>query len=592
MKEKQKLPIRIVYIEDDETIRGRIGALLQEHIDIVRIAKSGKEGLELFRNFDADAIVTDFSLPEMDGLEFIEKIKKAKPRCPIFLTVTIDDIPFVTDAVKKGVTHYLFKESPPEKLLRPIRESFNFFDETIYSLKISSDARIEDIGTSFADYLGYSREELLALPLSSIILSPKGTRRSETFPFLSHLKRFGRVESCHGVFRKREGGTTILSGFGKQIANGEAETYMTEWYPVESLLQAHRQTKKQLKKESYLKSLMRFHTDISHEAMRSGDFETFLQRILDRIPAIDANIQGCLFVKEKGLELVFHTHDLPKETLRLLKGVTDHGKDGEASRQLPCYLAAKHRKTVFLDDLSQLAESSFKRTFIDNAIHSLVSIPLQDMTLSSENILTLMFKQPHFFEKEELELWEKIAETLSFALDSIRTRMERDRLIQKLDTMAHTDNLTGTVNRHRGMELLEAEIDRARRYGKRFSILFFDIDNFKKINDTYGHAMGDKVLTQTSRSIKSSLRSTDTLIRWGGEEFLILLPETALGDAVHLAQKLRQCIEQRNGDIPLPVTASFGATEWIPGESFDTLISRADAKMYEAKRQGRNRICY
>ncbi len=181
---------------------------------------------------------------------------------------------------------------------------------------------------------------------------------------------------------------------------------------------------------------------------------------------------------------------------------------------------------------------------------------------------------------------------MGFGYESIQMRVERDALIEKLNRMAHIDNLTGVINRYRGVELLEREIDRAKRYRKSFSILFFDIDKFKKINDTYGHSVGDRVLIKTTETIRTALRSTDALIRWGGEEFLILLPETKLSDAVHLAQKLRKRIEQRESDIPIPVTASFGVAEWKPDQSLDTLVSYADSKMYEAKRQGRNRICY
>ncbi len=207
-------------------------------------------------------------------------------------------------------------------------------------------------------------------------------------------------------------------------------------------------------------------------------------------------------------------------------------------------------------------------------------------------ILTLLFKQSHTFDKEELDLWQNIANTVAFGIESIKAKIERDELIKKLDLMAHTDKLTGTVNRHRGIELLEHEIKRAKRYEHPFSIIYFDIDHFKKINDTYGHATGDTVLIKATETIKRNLRATDTLIRWGGEEFMILLPETTLSDAIHLAKKLREYLEMRSADIPVPITASFGIASWEEGQSLDTLIHRADTKMYEAKTLGRNRIAY
>ncbi len=259
---------------------------------------------------------------------------------------------------------------------------------------------------------------------------------------------------------------------------------------------------------------------------------------------------------------------------------------------LPCFLAARHEQIVFVDNIDFLADSPFKRALVRQHIETLISIPLNRVSKEARYILTLFYSHRHRFDKEELELWQNIANTTAFGLATINLHIERDALIRKLDVMAHTDSLTGVLNRYRGVELFEHEIVRSQRYGVPFSVLFFDIDNFKRINDTFGHETGDKVLQKVADTVQKSLRRTDTLVRWGGEEFLILLPQTTLGNAVHLAQKLRSRIEQRKSDTPVPVTASFGAVEWERDQSLDTLISQADTKMYEAKRSGRNCIAY
>ncbi|MCF6200541.1 MAG: sensor domain-containing diguanylate cyclase [Hydrogenimonas sp.] len=248
---------------------------------------------------------------------------------------------------------------------------------------------------------------------------------------------------------------------------------------------------------------------------------------------------------------------------------------------------------VFVDDISNLPETKLKDLLTKNGIITVISIPMKiRLKNRPAGILTLLFKENHTFDKEELDLWQNIANTVAFGIESIKAKIERDELIKRLDMMAHTDKLTGTVNRHRGIELLEHEIKRAERYGHPFSIIYFDIDHFKKINDTYGHSTGDTVLVKATETIRRNLRATDSLIRWGGEEFMILLPETALPDAVHLAQKLREHMEKRSADIPVPITASFGVAAWEAGQSMDTLVHRADTKMYEAKKLGRNRIAY
>jgi len=165
---------------------------------------------------------------------------------------------------------------------------------------------------------------------------------------------------------------------------------------------------------------------------------------------------------------------------------------------------------------------------------------------------------------------------------------ERKKLEERLKELSITDALTGIYNRRYFLEKLKEEINRSRRYGAEFSIIMFDLDHFKYINDTFGHSKGDEVLVGTSSAIKARLRSTDTFARWGGEEFVILLPSTPLKGAYTLAEELRQIVAQQEYHIWRPVTASFGVAPYIHGDSPDQLITRADAMLYKAKEAGRN----
>ncbi len=160
-----------------------------------------------------------------------------------------------------------------------------------------------------------------------------------------------------------------------------------------------------------------------------------------------------------------------------------------------------------------------------------------------------------------------------------------------LKRMATRDALTGIYNRLKLDELVPNEIRRSMRYKQPCSVVMLDIDLFKNINDNYGHLAGDQTLVWLAGVIKDRLRESDTLFRWGGEEFLIFAPDTELQDAGALAESVRRVIE-RSVNAPVgQVTCSLGVSQYKPGDTVDSLVQRADLAMYEAKRQGRNRVC-
>ncbi|MDX9714457.1 MAG: diguanylate cyclase [Dissulfurispiraceae bacterium] len=159
---------------------------------------------------------------------------------------------------------------------------------------------------------------------------------------------------------------------------------------------------------------------------------------------------------------------------------------------------------------------------------------------------------------------------------------------QLLARQAVTDQLTGVYNRAKFYDVIDMEISRAVRLDSPLSVVMFDIDNFKQINDTYGHHFGDDVIKNIADTVKSGLRKHDYLIRWGGEEFMLLLPHTNLQNSTMLAERLRQRIENYKMNDDLTVTCSFGVTTLHPDDDFNKLTTRADGLLYKAKNSGRN----
>lgn len=174
--------------------------------------------------------------------------------------------------------------------------------------------------------------------------------------------------------------------------------------------------------------------------------------------------------------------------------------------------------------------------------------------------------------------------------DLTATKLLQDELLR----LAHTDALTGLLNRRRFMECAGAEFARARRYQRELAFLMLDIDHFKNINDSHGHATGDQVLRNMAHSILHLLRNTDWPARWGGEEFSILMPETSLDGGLLLAERLRTelaMLTTATAGGPVRFTVSIGvAARCEDDHHFMALMERADAALYSAKYAGRNRV--
>jgi len=161
---------------------------------------------------------------------------------------------------------------------------------------------------------------------------------------------------------------------------------------------------------------------------------------------------------------------------------------------------------------------------------------------------------------------------------------------QKLKQLSSTDTLTRLANRNSFIESATVEMERARRHGTPLSMLILDIDNFKAINDSFGHNEGDRVLRNMAALLRSKLRPMDKLARWGGEEFVMLLPDTDLDGAVAVGSRLCSAIAAAVISPHCTVTASLGASAYESGESLDDFIGRADIALYRAKKAGKNRV--
>jgi diguanylate cyclase (GGDEF)-like protein len=250
--------------------------------------------------------------------------------------------------------------------------------------------------------------------------------------------------------------------------------------------------------------------------------------------------------------------------------------------------AAATAKSVYVADLEKDARFKVRRGQDAKGRGSMLTVPMMH---GGELLGVLNFERPEKadFSADEIEFFTAVADQATMAVQNAR-------LHERTVALSITDPLTGVPNRRLLFQQLQAEIDRANRFGTQLSVLMIDIDHFKHLNDTAGHSAGDEVLRLVATQLKTHLRRVDTLARYGGEEFVVLLPQVARQEAMEVAEKLRGAVEQLAVDHARVqpggrVTISIGVAN-LPGDATEQsqLVDCADAALYASKRGGRNKV--
>lgn len=245
-------------------------------------------------------------------------------------------------------------------------------------------------------------------------------------------------------------------------------------------------------------------------------------------------------------------------------------------------LSLDERPMVLLSEVSDLNDEipafhEFKEEEWENLVDDVMKIELSDKKSGQQHYFHV--KADRFPNQPPLKI-------ISF---TDVTELENERQYYK--KLAIIDPLTQTYNRIQFNRSLSEEIQKAKRYHSVFALVMLDIDHFKKINDTYGHQLGDKILIELTDVVKRNIREVDIFARFGGEEFIILTPETDLAGVKVVAEKLRQEIENNAFSHGDQLTCSFGVSMYKKGDQPDDLIKRVDDRLYLAKNRGRNQVC-
>jgi diguanylate cyclase (GGDEF)-like protein len=284
------------------------------------------------------------------------------------------------------------------------------------------------------------------------------------------------------------------------------------------------------------------------------------------IVAVDGE-DGLEKFKQNDVDLIITDIDMPK-----LDGLGMVEEIRKLDEEIPVLIFSAHNDTEFFMNSIHLGVDGYLFKPLDlDQFEKAVFKSIRNVKMQKEN----------FEYKNMLE--QKVREQVNILRD-------KEQELEKKSYQAHYDQLTSIYNRHRFNELFEIEKERADRSGGIMTIVIIDIDDFKKINDTYGHNIGDTVLKTFSQLILNKIRISDIFARWGGEEFVILLPDTDIEGGYETAEQIRKVIENHDFEHVGKVTASFGVAEYEYKQSLEELVKRCDKALYIAKSSGKNQV--
>ena len=320
---------------------------------------------------------------------------------------------------------------------------------------------------------------------------------------------------------------------------------------------------------------LEFHYALSEEVNRSLDLNTLLNRAVEmitrksKVPMI-----GILIVNEGTRELEYLIHaGYPEDHTAEFKTIPlGQGASGQA---------ALTGESLVIPDYS-LYPQALPASRKEGQIRSMAVFPLkiQERVIG---ILNIADRKPQAFSPDKIDFFQQLAPILAGAINNARIYQQTQHLNQALVELSRLDGLTGIFNRRYLEERLTEEINRCRRHGGYLGLMMIDVDHFKQINDTYGHAVGDEVLKEVAGVVQRSCRNIDIVGRYGGDEFLVILIETTEPEALKIAGRVRQ----KAGEVAIPglqLTLGLSIGTASQNSHYEAILKTADDRMYAQKR--------
>jgi diguanylate cyclase (GGDEF)-like protein len=342
--------------------------------------------------------------------------------------------------------------------------------------------------------------------------------------------------------------------------------------------------------ETELASLLAVRSDAQQALAEADDSIRFGERLCVSLLGWPGVLHAAMFQLHGGGDLRLEAqHGTAGLDLAAVLGRGERLLQSPLRHAFPGLLAAASGEPALLDALDKAGEPELARALRAKGAQMVLGLPIPASGPGApRGALCLLFEHARPFSRAQLAAFDDLAQLAAFGLRMAELMRESEELLGRVTHLATTDALTNVANRRHGEYLMEQEIRRARRYRLPLALIAFDIDRFANINDTYGHPVGDMALRIVADTARALLRSSDVLVRSGGEEFQVIAPHTSAIDGLKMAEKVRVAIEQ--AEIPGcdHVTVSLGVAQLGERESGDSLAVRVNAALARAKRAGRN----
>jgi len=535
--------ITILYVEDEPNVRVMLGQFISRFCETIYIAENGEEGLELYKKHSVDIVISDIKMPKLNGIDMVEEMKKINPKQLVIFTTAHIDSEYLFKAIELQIDGYISKPVDLDKLKVQIDKCLLEIEAKDAVKKLQeSEARFRTVIESTQLGIFIYKEKFIyvnSIFSDMIGYTPEEIYKMNAWSLVSEEEQ-PFVKSI--VKRRLQGEKFPL--------NYKEATIVTK----DGIKRKHRVVTETIEYEGSFAGLGTT-LDIT-EIIETKERLKLLAQAMEQMDEMVRITDKNGFITYVNEALIKHTHYKKSELIGNTNAIFKSGKH-----------SSEFYKKMY-DTI--LSKKVFRGTFIN--------LKKNREIYYEEQVITPILNE----ESDEIENFVSTSKDVT----------ERIKLEKKLKKLATVDALTGIYNRYSVNQKIEEEISRMKRFNGVFALMMFDIDFFKKVNDTYGHDVGDYVLQEFSKIVTHSIRTTDIFGRWGGEEFMLLAPNESLKGAILLAEKIRKNVEEYEFKTVKKITVSIGLTVCNGYSEKEKLLKKVDEALYKAKESGRNKVVY
>ncbi|MBL1243340.1 MAG: diguanylate cyclase [Sulfurimonas sp.] len=535
--------IKILYVEDEKNVREMLARFISRFCGELYVGENGEEGLALYSKHKVDIVISDIKMPKMNGIEMVETIKKKNQRQLVIFTTAHIDSEYLFRAVELQVDGYIAKPVDFDKLKFRIEKCIN---------EIESKKAAEQLKES-----------------------------EEKFRKISQTAQMG-------IFIYKEKFVYVNSAMCNILGYSEEEMLnMEPWTIVPQEIQ-----------EKFKKIAFRriagdyFPATYSDILLVRKDATEITVRIgADTIPQ-DGGYAGLGTVID--ITDILHIQNRLKQLAQAIEQMDEMVRISDKEGYIMYVNEALTRYTGYKkSELIGKSNKIFKSGEHSDSFYQKMYETIHKRKSFQATFVNAKKNGEHYHEDQIISpiLNEESGE-IEYFVSTSKDVTEHVQMQEKMKVLATTDLLTGIKNRYSMNQHITNEMNRIKRYGSSFALMMLDIDFFKKVNDTYGHDVGDYILKEFSTIVEKTIRDTDVFARWGGEEFLVLAPGENTKGAKALAEKIRKNVYEYDFNTVGNITISIGLSVCNSFSDKEKLLKNIDDALYEAKENGRNRVVF